>query len=104
VNSTTLFGLCAAGLVGIGLYGLIVAPTWLRRLIAFNVAGTGVFMVFGVAARRGSGTTIATDPVPQALVITGIVVAFAASALAVALVVRLAAAIREEETERDGTP
>ena len=31
----------------------------------------------------------AADPVPQAMVITGIVVAFAASALAIALVLRL---------------
>ena len=31
------------------------------------------------------------DPVPQAMVITGIVVAFAASAVAVALILRLAA-------------
>jgi multicomponent Na+:H+ antiporter subunit C len=104
LTAATLFGLCAAGLVGIGFYGLVVAPTWLRRLVAFNVAGAGVFMVFGVAARRGAGANLAADPVPQALVITGIVVAFAASALAVALVVRLAAAVREEETGQDGTP
>jgi multicomponent Na+:H+ antiporter subunit C len=104
VTSSTLFGLCAAGLVGIGLYGLVVAPTWLRRLVAFNVTGAGVFMVFGVAARRGAGASLAADPVPQALVITGIVVAFAASALAVALVVRLASAMREEEIGRDETP
>ena len=37
--------------------------------------------------RRGAG--FAADPVPQAMVITGIVVAFAATALAIALVLRL---------------
>ena len=42
-----------------------------------------------VIARRGAAAGFGGDPIPQALVITGIVVAFSASALAVALVVRL---------------
>ena len=40
-------------------------------------------------ARRGAGAGMGGDPVPQAMVITGLVVAFAATALAVALVLRL---------------
>ena len=40
-------------------------------------------------ARRGAAAGLGGDPVPQALVITGIVVAFAATALAVALLLRL---------------
>ncbi len=85
----TLFGLGAAALVGIGLYGLIVLPHPLRKIIAFNVMGSGVFVLFGVLARRGAAAGMHADPVPQALLITAIVVAFAASALAVALIVRL---------------
>src|SRR5262249_58414724 len=50
--------------------------------------GSGVFLVFGIIARRGAAAGALADPVPQALVITGIVVAFAATALAVALMVR----------------
>ena len=46
--------------------------------------------VFGIVARRGALGAFPFDPVPQAMVITGIVVAFAASALAVALMLRLA--------------
>jgi multicomponent Na+:H+ antiporter subunit C len=61
-------------------------------LLAFNLVGSGVFLVFGIVARRGAAAGFAFDPVPQAMVITGIVVAFAASALAVALILRLAAA------------
>ena len=49
----------------------------------------GVFLVFGIVARKGSAAGLSADPVPQAMVITGIVVAFAASALAVALTLRL---------------
>lgn len=45
--------------------------------------------MLGVVARRGAAAGYFGDPVPQALVITGIVVAFSATALAVALVVRL---------------
>ena len=47
--------------------------------------GSGAFLVFvGLAQRDG-----AVDPVPQAMVLTGIVVAVAATALALALARRL---------------
>ena len=89
MNAPTLFGLCGAVLVGLGLYGLIVSPQPLRKILAFNLVGSGVFLLFGVVARRGAALGMGGDPVPQALVITGIVVAFSATALAVALVLRL---------------
>jgi multicomponent Na+:H+ antiporter subunit C len=89
MSATTLFGLGGAALVGLGLYGLIVQAHVLRKLLAFNLLGSGVFLLFGVVARRGAGAGLAADPVPQALVITGIVVAFSATALAAALLLRL---------------
>jgi multicomponent Na+:H+ antiporter subunit C len=89
VSIVQLYGLCAAALVGLGLYGLIANPQPLRKLLAFNVMGTGIFLVCAVFARRGAGAGMGGDPVPQALLITAIVVAFAASALAVALMLRL---------------
>lgn len=89
MNAPTLFGLCGAVLVGLGLYGLIINPQPLRKILAFNLVGSGVFLLFGVVARRGAALGMGGDPVPQALVITGIVVAFSATALAVALVLRL---------------
>ena len=89
MNAPTLFGLCAAALVGVGLYGLIVNPQPLRKILAFNLIGCGVFLLFGAIARRGAAIGMGGDPVPQALLITGIVVAFSATALAVALVLRL---------------
>ncbi len=92
MNPSLLAGLVGAALVGLGLYGLIAHPHPLRKLLAFNLVGSGVFLVFGVVARRGAAAGYAFDPVPQAMVITGIVVAFAASALAVALILRLAEA------------
>lgn len=89
MNAATLFGLCAALLVGIGLFGLIVNPHPLRKLLAFNVIGSGVFLLAGAIARRGAGAGLGGDPVPQALLITGIVVAFSATALAIAVLLRL---------------
>ncbi len=89
MSGATLFGLVAAALIGVGLYGLIVNPQPLRKLLAFNVIGSGVFLLFGAVARRGAALGMGGDPVPQALLITGIVVAFAATALAVAVLLRL---------------
>ena len=89
MSDATLFGLCGAVLVGLGLFGLIVHPQPLRKILAFNLIGGGVFLLFGVVARRGAAAGFGGDPVPHALIITGIVVAFAATALAIALLLRL---------------
>ena len=89
MSAATIFGLCAAAAVGLGLYGLITNPQPLRKILAFNLLGSGVFLLFGVVARRGAAAGFGGDPVPHALVITGMVVAFAATALAVALLLRL---------------
>jgi multicomponent Na+:H+ antiporter subunit C len=89
ISAATLYGLCASGLVAIGLYGLVLHPSPLRKVIAFNLLGSGTFLLFGIAARRGAAAGFLADPVPQAMVITGIVVAFASTALAVALLLRL---------------
>jgi len=89
MSTVTLFGLCGAGLVGIGLYGLIIHPEPLRKLLAFNILGGGVFLLLGVIARRAAAAGFDGDPVPQAIVITGIVVAFSATALAATLLLKL---------------
>ena len=81
------FALCATVLIGLGLYGLITQPRLLRRIIAFNVVGSGIFLLFGALS---ANETAGTDPVPQAMIITGIVVALSATALALGLVVALA--------------
>ncbi len=97
--TATAYGLLAAGLIGLGLYGVIQRQAPLRRLVAFNLLGSGTFLLFGVAARRGAAAGLPGDPVPQALVITGLVVAFAASTLAVALLLRLHAGPGADQTE-----
>ena len=106
MNTETLFALCACMLIGIGLYGLIVLPHPLRKLVAFNVMGSGVFVLFGALAKRGAAAGVAAEPVPQALLITAIVVAFAATAVAVALLLRLidttgSASLADEPAAKD---
>ena len=89
MDAATLYGLCSAGLIGLGLYTLIVNPQPLRKILAFNVIGSGVFLLFGAIAHRGAAVGWGGDPVPQALLITGLVVAFCATALAIGLLLRL---------------
>jgi len=89
MTDATVYGVCSAVLVGLGLFGLIMHPQPLRKILAFNLIGGGIFLLFGVVARRGAAAGLGGDPVPQALVITGLVVAFAATALTVALLLRL---------------
>jgi multicomponent Na+:H+ antiporter subunit C len=97
-----LFGLCAAALTGVGLYGVIVHPHPFRKLLSLNVVGSGVFLLFGAIAHRGAAAGLAADPVPQALLITGIVVAFSATALAVALLLRLSGTSDSLTLDEDG--
>jgi multicomponent Na+:H+ antiporter subunit C len=108
MSAATLYGLCAALLAALGLYGFVVQPHPLRRIVSFNVFGASVFVVFGIAARRGAAAGFAADPVPQAMVITGIVVAFVSTALAVALLLRLHAltgrAVLPDDERDSGAP
>jgi multicomponent Na+:H+ antiporter subunit C len=89
MSPTTVFGFAGAIAVGLGLYGMIANPQPLRRILAFDLLGSGVFLLLGVVARRGAAAGFGGDPVAQALIITGVVVAFAATALTCALWLRL---------------
>jgi multicomponent Na+:H+ antiporter subunit C len=89
VNPLTVAGLWGAAAIGLGLYGMIVSPQPLRRILAFDLLGSGVFLLLGVVARRGAAAGFGGDPVGHALIITGVVVAFAATAVTSALWLRL---------------
>lgn len=109
MSATTTYGLLGAALVALGLFGLVVQAAVLRKILAFNLLGGGVFLLFGVVAKRAAPEGLAADPVPQAMVITGLVVAFAATALAVAMALRMhqitgAATVAEPAEDEAGTP
>ena len=101
MSAADLYGLAGAALVALGLYGLVLHPAILRKILAVNLLGAGIFLLFGVVARRGAVPGLGSDPVPQAMVITGIVVAFAATAIAVALLLRLARATGSDTLPTD---
>jgi len=82
-----LYALVGVGLFTLGLYALIVHRHLLRKILAINVMGSGVFLVLVALAARTGGAV--PDPVPHAMVITGIVVAISATALALALMLRV---------------
>ena len=84
-----LYGMTGCLIVALGLRTALLQPSLLLRLIGINVMGAGVFLLLITVAYRGPG--VAPDPVPHALVLTGIVVAVSATALALALARRLTA-------------
>lgn len=83
VGSAGLYALAGIIIFGMGIYALIAYPHLLRKILGMNIMGTGVFMVFVAISYRGIDQP--SDPVPHALVITGIVVAVCATGLALAL-------------------
>ncbi len=86
MDSLGLYVLAAAVLFGVGVYGLIVAEHLMRKLFAINIMGNAIFILLVAASGPIQGSP---DPVPQALVLTGIVIAVSATAFALALMVRL---------------
>lgn len=70
----------------ISLYGLIVRRHLLIKILAVNMAGSGVFTMLMAASVRSSD---APDPVPHAMVLMGIVVTVAATVLGLALLLRV---------------
>ncbi len=79
-------------------FGAFMAHTHLlRRLLAFNIMGTGCFLLLVGLSQHGRGP----DPVPQALVLTGIVVAVASTALALVLLRRWFAATGQTTLPED---
>ncbi|MDW7711915.1 MAG: NADH-quinone oxidoreductase subunit K [Deferrisomatales bacterium] len=82
-----LYAFAGAALFALGLHAAFFRPPFLRRLIGVNVMGSGVFLVLVAAARRAPAGP--PDPVPHAMVLTGLVVSVSATALALALRARL---------------
>lgn len=89
MSAALVYALAGTGLFSVGLYALLAHRHLLRKILAINVMGSGVFLMLAALARR-AGDAI-PDPVPHAMIITGIVVAVAATALALVLMLRLTA-------------
>ncbi len=88
MTSWLLYACSGAVLVAVALDGLFARTGVIKRILAANLLGSGVFLILIATAAR---TPHAPDPVPHALVLTGIVVAVSATALALALARRISA-------------
>jgi multicomponent Na+:H+ antiporter subunit C len=92
-----LYLLAGAALFAIGFYSLLVQAHLLRRIMAVNVMGSGVFLVYLALGARTAG--VIPDPVPQAMVLTGIVVSVCATGLALVLADRVQVATGKVELD-----
>lgn len=90
----------AAGLIAIGLYAMVLKRHLIRILLGLTLLEAGVNLSLVAAGFRPdavapifSGTTVAgvtmVDPVPQALILTAIVIGVGVLALALAMTVRV---------------
>ncbi len=100
MSPVILYTLTGLGLFTLGVYALIVQRHLLRKILAINVMGSGVFLVLVALADRTQAVVtlpydgkemlmLIPDPVPHAMVITGIVVTVSATALGLALMLRV---------------
>lgn len=81
-----------------GLYTVAVKPNLIKKLIGLNIMETSIFLfIVSVGMVKGGAAPIAgagqagriVNPIPQALILTGIVVAVSTTAVALALCIRL---------------
>lgn len=89
----------AIGLVAIGAIGLVISGNLFRMLLALVLAEAGVNLLLILAGYRGDATApilgfgpegaAMVDPIPQALVLTAIVIGVGVQALAVAALARV---------------
>lgn len=93
--SAFAYALAGAWIVSISLYFLLTRVDLIRRILALNVMGSGIFLLLVAMARRAPLGP--PDPVPHALVLTGIVVSVSASALLMAMSCRRAELSEEGE-------
>jgi multicomponent Na+:H+ antiporter subunit C len=89
MSPTTLYSAAGAVLFVLGLWGVLARAHLLWKVLALNLMGSGAFLVLLAAPPRLDPAT--ADPVPQAMVLTGIVVAVAATAVALGMALRVAA-------------
>lgn len=83
----------------IGLYTIIVKSNLIKKFMGFNIMETSVFLLFISlgTVREGKAPIITAaaqkdymvNPLPQALILTGIVVAVSTTALALSLIIRI---------------
>lgn len=102
----TLYALAGVALLALGLHAFFARAHLLWKVLGVNVAASGIFLLLlALPPRLEPGTA---DPVPQAMVLTGIVVAVAATAVALGMALRVATRTGRpflpEEEDTGGSP
>ena len=91
----------AIALILIGIYAVLIKKNLIKIVIGMSIVDAGLHLLFVAIGYINNGTapifspgnegrvSEMVDPVPQALVLTAIVIGFATTAVALALVIRL---------------
>lgn len=109
---------CIFATVLCGFFGIIFKKNLMMKILAMDVMSTGAIGYYVLVSARGGlfapilspdkGQTIAyADPVPQAVILTAIVIGFSIQALMLVGVMKLSRDIptlEVAEIERDNTP
>jgi multicomponent Na+:H+ antiporter subunit C len=107
---------CIFATVLCGFFGIILKKNLMMKIISMDVMSTGVIAYYVlVAARGGLFTPILADeesvayadPVPQAVILTAIVIGFSIQALMLVGVMKLSRdnpTLETDEIERNSTP
>ena len=99
LGGSTILYACVYATILMGFLGIIFKENLVMKIIAMDVMSTGAVALFVlVAARTGVRTPILTaspltpyaDPVPQAVILTAIVIGFSIQALMLVGVMKLA--------------
>jgi multicomponent Na+:H+ antiporter subunit C len=105
---TVLLAFAAASLFGVGTY-LVLQRQLSRIVIGIGLLGHGTNVLFLISARGGGEPPFSgsgdrrdfTDPLPQALTLTAIVITFGVTAFLLALAYRSWIVTRHDEVEDD---
>jgi len=109
VNPTTLYLVSAMALIVVGLAGVLLRRNILKMVIALSLVDAGINLLIATLGARPGATApiiddpslfqgatgglvqadLVVDPVPQALVLTAIVIGVGVTALMLAYVIRL---------------
>ena len=85
MTTAFLYGIAGIIVFIIGIHGLLIQPHLMRKTLAVNVMSTGIFLFFIAMANRNPAGL--PDPVPHAMVLTGVVVAVSGTALLLAFII-----------------
>jgi multicomponent Na+:H+ antiporter subunit C len=103
MTTTFLYSLTGLILFAMGLFTLINHSHPLRKILSVNVMSTGVFLILIATAYTPVGLG-EIDPVPHAMVLTGIVVSVSVTALALILACRIQETSNLDFSEKQKQP